>query len=203
MKKISIIAAILAFAPALALASTTTLDTPALAKIGANTLNIPASFVSSPTPPAGFYIHTQRLNPAHIQQDVDNYGAAAIRFVPPPAVNAPIKVVTRCGPFKYTYTYAQHAKNRRQIWENTNGKAMSEKMINSCQRARGTLTVRFSPVVKKHVAPAGARFAARAAGVPAALITPDAPAPGGLYVTAARELTNPFRQGVRFIVRFF
>lgn len=142
-------AAILTLAPALALASTHTLDTSALAKIGANTLGIPASLVSSPTPPAGFYIHTQRLNPAHIQRDVDNYGAAAIRFIPPPAVNAPIKVVTKCGPFTYSYVYVQHAHSKSQIWRNVNGKAMSEKMINACQRVRGTLTVRFSPVVTK------------------------------------------------------
>ena len=193
-----IIAAVLSLAPALALASTRALDTP---KIGANTLNIPASLISSPTPPAGFYIHTQKLNPANIEKDVDNFGANAIRFVPPPAVNASIKVVTKCGPFKYRYIFTPHPENHHQIWENNNGKSMSEKMINSCQRARGTLTVRFSPVINKHVATPGARFAARAAGMPASFITPDAPA-HGFHVTA-RELTNPFRQGVRVIVRFF
>ena len=180
---ISIItAAVILATPALALASTTT---PTLGK-----------------PAAGFYIGTQRLNPANIEKDVYNYGGAAIHFVAPPASAGPIKVDVKCGPFKYSYIHTPNPETHYQIWENTNGKAMSEKMINACQRARDPLIVRFSPIVKKHATP-GTRFAAKAVGVPAALITPGAPAPGGFHVTARESESNPFSQGVRFIVRFF
>ena len=95
----------------------------------------------------GFYIGTRHISPANIQQTVRNYGANAIRFMPPPSTNVPVKISTACGPFKYTFIYVPSPRGRHQIWQNTNGKAMSEKIINSCQR--GPLTISFFPIVKK------------------------------------------------------
>ena len=107
---------------------------------------IPAiAFAAAAAP--GFYIGTRHISPANIQQTVRNYGANAIRFMPPPSTNVPVKISTACGPFKYTFIYVPSPRGRHQIWQNTNGKAMSEKIINSCQR--GPLTISFFPIVKK------------------------------------------------------
>ncbi|MEB8476235.1 hypothetical protein [Acidithiobacillus ferriphilus] len=95
----------------------------------------------------GFYHGTQHINPGKIQQTVHEFGAGAIRFVPPPASNGPVQVSTACGPFKYSFIHTPSPHSKAQIWRDNTGKAMSEKIINACQR--GPLTISFSPIVKK------------------------------------------------------
>ena len=95
----------------------------------------------------GFYHGAQRISPTKIQGAVHRFGAGAIYFVPPPAGNGPVQVSTACGPFKYSFIHTQDPHTKFQIWQNVNGKAMSEEIINACQH--GSLTVSFSPVVKK------------------------------------------------------
>lgn len=51
--------------------------------IGAISASAAVTALAAPAP--GFYIGTQHLNPASIKKTVDNYGAGAIKFVPPAA----------------------------------------------------------------------------------------------------------------------
>ena len=114
--------------------------------IAAGTAFSGIAFAATAPVAPGFYIGTQHLNPSKIQATVDNFGAGAIRFVPTPETNVPVRVKVKCGAFTYSYTNFP-LPNRSQIWTQANGKAMSEKIMRACKRVK--MTVSFSPVIKK------------------------------------------------------